>query len=38
MKDTAYRNKHIDIEIPHGSKGHVIVPDFIKITFDLDIE
>ena len=38
MKDTAYRNKHIDTEIPHGSKGHVIVPDFIKITFDLDIE
>ena len=34
----AYPNQHIDIEIPHGSNDHVIVPDTVKITFDLDIE
>ena len=38
MMDIAYPNQHIDIEIPHGSKDHAIVPDTIKITFDLDIE
>ena len=38
MKDTAYPNQHIDIEIPRGSKDHIIVPDTVKITFDLDIE
>ena len=37
-KDIAYPNQHIDIEISHGSKDHVIVPDNVKITFDLDIE
>ena len=30
--------QHIDIEIPHGSRDHVIVPDIIKITFNLEIE
>ena len=29
--------QHIDIEIPHGSRDHVIVPDTVKITFNLDI-
>ena len=38
MKDIAYPNQHIDIEIPRGSKDHIIVPDTVKITFDLDIE
>ena len=34
----AYVNQHIDIETPHGSRDHVIVPDIIKITFNVDIE
>ena len=34
----AYPNQYIDIEIPCVSKDHVIVPDTIKITFNLDIE
>ena len=38
MKDIAYPNEHIDIEIPRGSKDHIIVSDTVKITFDLDIE
>ena len=37
-KDIAYPNQHTDIEISHASKDHVIVPDTVKITFDLDIE
>ena len=31
-------NQHIDIEIPHGSRDHVIIPGTIKIKFNLDIE
>ena len=38
MPNIAYPNQHIDIEIPHGSRDHVIVPDTVKITFNLDIE
>ena len=38
MPNIAYLNQHINIEIPHGSRDHVIVPDTIKITFNLDIE
>ena len=38
MPNTAYPNQHIDIEIPHGSRDHVIIPDTVKITFNLDIE
>ena len=38
MKDIAYPNEHIDIEIPRGSKDHIIVSDTVKITSDLDIE
>ena len=34
----AYPNQHIHIEIPHGARDHVIVPDTVKITFNLDIE
>ena len=37
MPNIAYPNQHIDIEIPHGSRDHVIVPDTVKITFNLDI-
>ena len=38
MLNIAYPNQHIDIEILHGSRDHVIVPDTVKITFNLDIE
>ena len=34
----AYPSKHIDIEIPYGLGDHVIVPDTLKITFNLEIE
>ena len=33
MPNIAYPNQHIDIEITHGSRDHVIVPDTVKITF-----
>ena len=33
----AYPNQHIDIEATH-SRDHVIVPDIVKIRFNLDIE
>ena len=38
MPSIAYPNQHNDIEIPHGSRDHVIVSDTVKITFNLDIE
>ena len=38
MTNIAYPNQHIDIEILHCSRDHVIVPDPVKITFNLDIE
>ena len=38
MPNIAYPNQHIDIEILHGSRDHVIVPDTVKITFNFDIE
>ena len=38
MPNIAYPNQHIDIEIPHGSRDHVIIPDTVKVTFNLDIE
>ena len=38
MSNIAYPNQHIEFEIPHGSRDHVIVPDVVKITFNLDIE
>ena len=34
----AYLGQHFKIIIPQGSYDHVIVPDTIKITYDLDIE
>ena len=33
----AYPSQPIDIEIPHGSRDHVIIPDTVKITVNLDI-
>ena len=38
MPNTANLNKHIDIKISHGSRDHVIIPDTVKITFNLDIK
>ena len=38
MPNIAYPNQHTDNGIPHGSRDHVIVPDTVKITFNLDIE
>ena len=37
MPNIAYPNQHNDIEIPHGWTYHVIIPDTVKITFNLDI-
>ena len=34
MSNIAYPDQHI----PHGSRDHVIIPDTVKITFNLDIE
>ena len=38
IPNIAHPNQHIEIEIPHGSRDYVIVPDTVKITFNLDIE
>ena len=38
MPSIAYPNQNIDIEISYGSRDHVIVPDTVKIKFNLDIE
>ena len=38
MPNIRYPRQHIDAEIPHGSRDHVIVPDTLKITFDFDLE
>ena len=38
MPKIAYPNQHIDVKIPHGSRDHVIIPETVKITFNLDIE
>ena len=38
IPNMAYPSQHIDIEILHGSRDHVIVPGTVKITLNLDIE
>ena len=38
MPNVAYPNQQTDIKTPHGSRDHVIVPDTVKITFNLAIE
>ena len=38
MPNIAYPNQHINIEIPHGSRDHVIVPDTVQITLTFDIQ
>ena len=37
IPNIAHQNQHIDIEIPHDSRDHVIVPGTVKITFNLEI-
>ena len=36
--NTADPNQHIDIKIPHGLRDHVIIPDTVKIKFNLAIK
>ena len=38
MQNIAYLSQHIDIKIPHGSRDHVIIPDTVKITFNLKVK
>ena len=38
MPNIAYLNQNMDIQIPHGSSDYAIIPDTVKITFNLDIE
>ena len=38
IPNLAYPNQHVDIKRLSGSIEHFIVPDTIKITFNLDIE
>ena len=38
MPNIAYPSQHTNIEILHGSRDPVIIPDTVKITFNLDIE
>ena len=38
MPNMAYPSQPIDIEIPKGSRNHVIMPDTLKITFNLEIK
>ena len=37
MPNIASLNQYIDIEIPYGSRDHVIVPDTVKIRFNLSL-
>ena len=38
MPNMAYLSQHINVEIHKGSRDHVIIPDTLKITFNLEIE
>ena len=38
IANIAYLSQHIDTDIPHGSRDHAIIPNTVKITFNLDIE
>ena len=31
-------NQHIDVKITHDSRDHIVVPDTVKITFNLDTD
>ena len=38
IPNTGYPNQHIDVEIPAGSRDQIIVPDTLKINFNLEVE
>ena len=38
IPNIGYLNQHIDMEIPAGSRDQIIVPDTLKITFNLEVE
>ena len=38
IPNITYPSQHTDTDIPHGSRDHVIIPDTVKIMFNLDIE
>ena len=38
IPNIAYPDQHIDIKILYGSRDHVVIPDTVKIMFNLDIE
>ena len=38
IPNIAYPSQQFDTEIRHGSRDHVIIPDTIKTTFNLDIK
>ena len=38
IPNIAYPSQHTDIDLPHGSRDHVIILGTVKITFNLDIE
>ena len=37
MQNMAYPSQHVDIKIPKDSTDHLIVPDTLKISFNLEI-
>ena len=37
IPNIVYPSQHISIKILHGSRDHIIIPDTVKITFNLDI-
>ena len=38
MSNMAFTSQTIDIEVPHGSRDRVIVPNNVKVIFTLDFE
>ena len=38
VSNIVYPGQNADIEIPHGSRDHAIIPDTINIMFNLDIQ
>ena len=36
IRNIAYPGQHIDIGIPYSSSNHIIVPNTVKITFDIE--
>ena len=37
IPNNVYPSQCIDIPIPNGSRNHIIMPDTVKIMFNLDI-